>query len=560
MSEPLLIARTPDTELFLLPGMANRHGLITGATGTGKTVTLQKLAESLSEIGVPVFMADVKGDLTGIAQAGTVSEKLLARLKNIGVNDWQPHANPVVVWDIFGEKGHPVRATVSDLGPLLLARLLNLNDVQSGVLNIIFRIADDQGLLLLDFKDLRAITQYIGDNAKSFQNQYGNISSASVGAIQRGLLSLEQQGAAHFFGEPMLDIKDWMRTDANGKGVINILSAEKLYQMPKLYAASLLWMLSELYEQLPEAGDLEKPKLVFFFDEAHLLFNDAPQVLLDKIEQVIRLIRSKGVGVWFVSQNPSDIPDNVLGQLGNRVQHALRTFTPKDQKAVKAAAQTMRVNPAFDTEKAIQELGTGEALISFLDAKGSPSVVERAMVIAPCSRMGPVTEDERNGLINHSPVYGKYEDDVDRESAYEMLQKGVQASTEQQNNPPAKGKEVAVDDGILGGLKDILFGTTGPRGGKKDGVVQTMAKSAARQVTNQIVRGMLGSLLGGGEEGKSGEICLCLMRRWRVLSCPPHCNILNFNYFSGMNEAHFANNNKGSFRSLYSFIRLRFSH
>ena len=557
MSEPLLIARTPDTELFLLPGMANRHGLITGATGTGKTVTLQKLAESLSEIGVPVFMADVKGDLTGIAQAGTASEKLLARLKNIGVNDWQPHANPVVVWDIFGEKGHPVRATVSDLGPLLLARLLNLNDVQSGVLNIIFRIADDQGLLLLDFKDLRAITQYIGDNAKSFQNQYGNISSASVGAIQRGLLSLEQQGAAHFFGEPMLDIKDWMRTDTNGKGVINILSAEKLYQMPKLYAASLLWMLSELYEQLPEAGDLEKPKLVFFFDEAHLLFNDAPQVLLDKIEQVIRLIRSKGVGVWFVSQNPSDIPDNVLGQLGNRVQHALRAFTPKDQKAVKAAAQTMRANPAFDTEKAIQELGTGEALISFLDAKGSPSVVERVMVIAPCSRMGPVTEDERNGLINHSPVYGKYEDDVDRESAYEMLQKGVQASTEQQNNPAVKGKEVAVDDGILGGLKDILFGTTGPRGGKKDGVVQTMAKSAARQVTNQIVRGMLGSLLGGGEEGKSGEICLCLMRRWRVLSCPPHCNILNFNYFSGMNEAHFANNNKGSFRSL---AWLRFSH
>lgn len=497
MSEPLLIARTPDTELFLLPAMANRHGLITGATGTGKTVTLQKLAESLSEIGVPVFMADVKGDLTGVAQAGTASEKLLARLKNIGVNDWQPHANPVVVWDIFGEKGHPVRATVSDLGPLLLARLLNLNDVQSGVLNIIFRIADDQGLLLLDFKDLRAITQYIGDNAKSFQNQYGNISSASVGAIQRGLLTLEQQGATHFFGEPMLDIKDWMRTDTNGKGVINILSAEKLYQMPKLYAASLLWMLSELYEQLPEAGDLEKPKLVFFFDEAHLLFNDAPQVLLDKIEQVIRLIRSKGVGVWFVSQKPSDIPDNVLGQLGNRVQHALRAFTPKDQKAVKAAAQTMRPNPAFDTEKAIQELGTGEALISFLDAKGSPSVVERAMVIAPCSRMGPVTEDERNGLINHSPVYGKYEDDVDRESAYEMLQKGVQASTEQQNNPSAKGKEVAVDDGILGGLKDILFGTTGPRGGKKDGVVQTMAKSAARQVTNQIVRGMLGSLLGG---------------------------------------------------------------
>ncbi|MGX5027291.1 helicase HerA-like C-terminal domain-containing protein [Enterobacter asburiae] len=497
MSTPLLIARTLEKELYLLPAMANRHGLITGATGTGKTVTLQKLAESLSEIGVPVFMADVKGDLTGVAQEGTASEKLIERLKNIGITDWMPHSNPVVVWDIFGEKGHPVRATVSDLGPLLLARLLNLNDVQSGVLNIIFRIADDQGLLLLDFKDLRAITQYIGDNAKSFQNQYGNISSASVGAIQRGLLTLEQQGAEHFFGEPMLDIKDWMRTDSNGKGIINILSSEKLYQMPKLYAASLLWMLSELYEQLPEAGDLEKPKLVFFFDEAHLLFNDAPQVLLDKIEQVIRLIRSKGVGVWFVSQNPSDIPDNVLGQLGNRVQHALRAFTPKDQKAVKAAAQTMRANPAFDTEAAIQALGTGEALISFLDAKGSPSIVERAMVIAPCSRMGPVTDDERNGLINHSPVYGKYEDEVDRESAFEMLQKGVQATTESQDAPPAKGQSVAVDDGILGGLKDILFGTTGPRGGKRDGVVQTMAKSAARQVTNQIVRGMLGSLLGG---------------------------------------------------------------
>ncbi|EOG8087389.1 helicase HerA-like C-terminal domain-containing protein [Enterobacter roggenkampii] len=497
MITPLLIARTLEKELYLLPAMANRHGLITGATGTGKTVTLQKLAESLSEIGVPVFMADVKGDLTGVAQEGTASEKLLERLKNIGITDWTPHGNPVVVWDIFGEKGHPVRATVSDLGPLLLSRLLNLNDVQSGVLNIIFRIADDQGLLLLDFKDLRAITQYIGDNAKSFQNQYGNISSASVGAIQRGLLTLEQQGAEHFFGEPMLDIKDWMRTDSSGKGIINILSSEKLYQMPKLYAASLLWMLSELYEQLPEAGDLEKPKLVFFFDEAHLLFNDAPQVLLDKIEQVIRLIRSKGVGVWFVSQNPSDIPDNVLGQLGNRVQHALRAFTPKDQKAVKAAAQTMRANPAFDTEAAIQALGTGEALISFLDAKGSPSVVERAMVIAPCSRMGPVTDDERNGLINHSTVYGKYEDEVDRESAFEMLQKGVQATTESQDAPAAKGQSVAVDDGILGGLKDILFGSTGPRGGKRDGVVQTMAKSAARQVTNQIVRGMLGSLLGG---------------------------------------------------------------
>ena len=497
MTEPLLIAQTTEQQLHLLPAMANRHGLITGATGTGKTVTLQKLAESFSNIGVPVFMADVKGDLTGVAKAGTESEKLLARLAKIGVTDWSPQGNPVALWDIFGERGHPVRATVSDLGPLLLARLLNLNDVQSGVLQIIFRVADDQGLLLLDFKDLRAATQYIGENAKAFQTQYGNINSASVGAIQRGLLSLEQQGAEYFFGEPMLDIKDWMRTDENGKGIINILASEKLYQMPKLYATSLLWLLSELYEQLPEAGDLEKPKLVFFFDEAHLLFDDAPAVLLDKIEQVIRLIRSKGVGVWFVSQNPSDVPDAVLGQLGNRVQHALLAFTPKDQKAVKVAAQTMRANQAFDTVTAIQELGTGEALISFLDEKGSPSVVQRAMVIAPGSRMGPVTDDERNGLINHSSLSGKYEEAVDRESAYEMLQKGIQNATNSASAPAAKGENVAVDNGILGGLKDILFGTTGPRGGKHDGVVQSVAKSAARQITNQIIRGVLGSIMGG---------------------------------------------------------------
>jgi len=477
--------------------MANRHGLITGATGTGKTVTLQKLAESFSASGVPVFMADVKGDLTGVAMAGQSGEKLQERLAKIGVTDWQPQSNPVVLWDIFGEKGHPVRATVSDLGPLLLARLLNLNEVQSGVLQIIFRIADDQGLLLLDFKDLRAMTQYIGDNAKSFQTQYGNINSASIGAIQRGLLTLEQQGAEHFFGEPMLDIADWMRVDSSGKGVINILSAEKLYQMPKLYATSLLWLLSELYERLPEAGDLDKPKLVFFFDEAHLLFTDAPPVLLEKIEQVMRLIRSKGVGVWFVTQNPADIPDRVLGQLGNRVQHALRAFTPKDQKAVKTAAETLRANPAFDSAEAIQALGTGEALISFLDAKGSPSVVERAMVIAPGSRMGPVTGDERNGLINHSPLYGKYDTEIDRESAYERLQQGVQAASDKANAPEAKGNTVAVDDGILGGLKEILFGSTGPRGGKRDGVVQTMAKSAGRQITHQIIRGVLGSLFGG---------------------------------------------------------------
>ncbi|OON39145.1 hypothetical protein BTJ39_14485 [Izhakiella australiensis] len=497
MSSALLIARTTEKQLELLPAMANRHGLITGATGTGKTVTLQKLAESFSGIGVPVFMADVKGDLSGISQPGSASDKLSARLESIGVTDWQPAGNPVVLWDIFGEKGHPVRATVSDLGPILLARLLNLNEVQSGVLQIIFRIADDQGLLLLDFKDLRAMTQYIGDNAKEFQTQYGNINAASVGAIQRGLLTLEQQGAEYFFGEPMLDIRDWMRTDADGRGIINILAAEKLYQMPRLYATSLLWMLAELYEHLPEAGDLDKPKMVFFFDEAHLLFNDAPAVLLEKVEQVIRLIRSKGVGIYFVSQNPSDIPDNVLGQLGNRVQHALRAFTPKDQKAVKAAAQTMRTNPAFDSEEAIQQLGTGEALISFLDAKGSPGIVERAMVIAPASRMGPASDDERNGLINHSPLSGKYDEVVDRESAFEKLAKGVQHASEQADAPPAKGSSVKVDDGILGGLKDILFGTTGPRGGKRDGIVQSVAKSASRQIANQIIRGVLGSLMGG---------------------------------------------------------------
>ncbi|WP_130833755.1 helicase HerA-like domain-containing protein [[Erwinia] mediterraneensis] len=497
MSAPLLIAQTPDVQLHLLPQMANRHGLISGATGTGKTVTLQKLAESFSRAGVPVFMADVKGDLSGVATQGEASEKLLTRLRAIGVSDWQPQRNPVVLWDVFGEQGHPLRATLSDLGPLLLARLLNLNEVQSGVLQIIFRVADDQGLLLLDLKDLRAMTQYIGENAKAFQTQYGNIHSASIGAIQRGLLTLEQQGAEHFFGEPMLDIHDLMRTDEQGHGYINILAADKLWQMPKLYATSLLWLLAELYEQLPEAGDLEKPKLVFFFDEAHLLFDDAPAVLLDKIEQVVRLIRSKGVGVYFITQNPADVPDVVLGQLGNRVQHALRAFTPKDQKALKTAAQTLRANPAFDTVSALQALGTGEALISFLDEKGRPGIVERAMVIAPGSRMGPINSDERNGLINHSSLYGKYDTALDRESAFERLQQGVQAASEQARAPAAPGDKVAVDNSVLNGLKEILFGSTGPRGGKRDGVVQTMAKSATRQITRQIIRGVLGSLLGG---------------------------------------------------------------
>lgn len=495
MTESLLIAKTPLLSVELLPQMANRHGLITGATGTGKTVTLQKLAESFSNIGVPVFMADVKGDLGGIAMPATPSEKLQSRLDKIAVSDWQPQANPVLFWDIYGEKGHPVRATVTDLGPLLLARLLNLNEVQSGVLNIIFKIADEQGLLLLDFKDLRALTHYVGDNAKTLTTTYGNVNSASVGAIQRALLALDQQGAQHFFGEPMLDIYDWIRVDEKGHGYINILAAEKLYQQPKLYATSMLWLLSELYEKLPEVGDAEKPKMVFFFDEAHLLFSDAPAVLLDKIQQVIRLIRSKGVGVFFVTQNPSDIPDNVLGQLGNRVQHALRAFTPRDQKAVKSAATTMRPNPEFNIVEAIQSLGTGEALLSILDDKGSPSITQRAMVIAPGSRMGAITEDERRSLIAKSSLGGKYDQIIDRESAFEKLQQGVQQATDKANAPASE--KATNDDGMVGAIKSVLFGHTGPRGGKHDGLVQTMAKSATRQITNQVLRGILGSLFGG---------------------------------------------------------------
>ncbi|MEQ8213017.1 MAG: helicase HerA-like domain-containing protein, partial [Smithellaceae bacterium] len=385
MSAPLIIAMSAGKEIVLLPNMANRHGLITGATGTGKTVTLQKMAESFASIGVPVFMADVKGDLSGIGAAGVAAEKMLKRLESIGVKDFQPRANTAVFWDVFGESGHPVRATISDMGPLLLARLLNLNETQSGVLTLVFKIADDNGLLLLDLKDLRAMIQFVGDNAKQFTTEYGNVSAASIGAIQRGLLALEQQGGDKFFGEPMLDIADLMQTDSEGRGVVNVLAADRLYNNPKLYSTFLLWMMAELFEQLPEVGDPEKPKLVFFFDEAHLLFNDAPAALLEKIEQVVRLIRSKGVGIYFVTQNPLDIPETVLGQLGNRVQHALRAFTPRDQKAVKTAADTMRPNPAFNTSDVITELGVGEALISFLDEKGRPAQVERSFVIAPSS-------------------------------------------------------------------------------------------------------------------------------------------------------------------------------
>ncbi|MEW6163893.1 MAG: helicase HerA-like domain-containing protein [Pseudomonadota bacterium] len=497
MTQPLPVAKHADLELSLLPALANRHGLITGATGTGKTVTLQRLTEQFSAIGVPVFLADVKGDLSGLGAAGAASDKLQKRLDALGVTDWTPRANPVVFWDVFGTAGHPVRATVSDMGPLLLARLLGLNDTQEGVLQIAFRVADDAGLLLLDLKDLRALVQHVGDNAGELKTQYGNISAASIGAIQRGLLTLEAQGGDRFFGEPMLDIADLMQTQ-DGKGVVNILAADQLMNAPKLYATFLLWLLAELFEQLPEAGDLDKPKLVFFFDEAHLLFTDAPAALIDKVEQVVRLIRSKGVGVYFVTQNPLDVPDKVLGQLGNRVQHALRAFTPRDQKAVKAAAETMRANPAFDAVAAITELGVGEALVSFLDEKGRPAVVERAFVLAPGSRIGPLTDAERQQAIRASVLHGHYEKAVDRESAYEKLTARV-AEASGKVSPGGAATQNAGSEG--GGLNELLFGRTGPRGGQYDGLVQTMAKTVVRtigsQVGRQIVRGVLGSLLGG---------------------------------------------------------------
>ena len=499
MTEALLIAKTADKEIHLLPRLANRHGLITGATGTGKTVTLQKLAESFAAIGVPVFVADLKGDLSGIGAAGVKSDKLMQRLAAIGITEFTPRANTAVFWDVFGEQGHPVRATISDKGPLLIARLLNLNDTQTGVLTLVFKVADDNGMLLLDLKDLRAMVQYVGENAKSFTTEYGNISTASIGAIQRNLLTLAEQGGDVFFGEPMLDIADLMQTDADGRGVINVLAADKLYHSPKLYSTFLLWMLSELFEQLPEVGDPDKPKMVFFFDEAHLLFDDAPEALVEKIEQVVRLIRSKGVGVYFVTQNPLDVPDEVLGQLGNRVQHALRAFTPRDQKAVKTAADTMRPNPAFDAAAAITELGVGEALISFLDEKGRPQVTERSNVIAPDSRLGPLQPAERQAAITGSVVYGHYEKAVDRESAYELLKASAATKAAVEAGREAAKEVGGEDTGSM--VSDILFGSTGPRGGKRDGLVHIAAKTVTRTIGSslgrQIVRGILGSLLGG---------------------------------------------------------------
>ena len=508
MAAPLLIAQHGDIHCDILPGLANRHGLITGATGTGKTVTLQKMAESFAQAGVPVFMADIKGDLGGISQTGSIGDKLAASLKDRGIALPAPTACAATLWDVFGQQGHPVRATVSDMGPLLLGRMLNLNDTQMGVLNIVFKIADDSGMLLLDLKDLRAMLQHVGDNAKQFTTEYGNISAASVGAIQRGLLQIESEGGDQFFGEPMLNIEDLMQTDARGHGVVNILAADKLMNSPRLYATFLLWMLSELFEQLPEIGDPDKPKLVFFFDEAHLLFNDAPKVLLERIELVVRLVRSKGVGVYFVTQNPLDIPDSVLAQLGNRVQHALRAFTPRDQKAVKATATTMRPNPGLDIEAAITELAVGEALISFLDEKGRPSVTQRVYVVPPGSQIGPITAAQRQQLMQQSLVAGVYEKAVDRESAYEVLRSRAESAPAAPGKPGVAGTAgtagagtAPADSGMMGELNDLLFGTTGPRGGKKDGIVQTVVKSTARtmgtQLGRQILRGVLGGIFGG---------------------------------------------------------------
>jgi len=510
MAEPILVARHGDIECHLLPALANRHGLITGATGTGKTITLQTLAENFSRLGVPVFMADVKGDLTGISQVGSIPPKMAAVLKERGIEPPEALACPCTLWDVFADglpkaQGHPVRATISDMGPLLLGRMLGLNETQAGVLNLVFKIADDNGLLLLDLKDLRAMLQHVGDNAAQYKTEYGNVSAASIGAIQRGLLQIGEQGGDRFFGEPMLDIADFMQT-ADGKGIINILAADQLMNSPRLYATFLLWMLSELFELLPEVGDLDKPKLVFFFDEAHLLFKDAPAALVERIELVVRLVRSKGVGVYFVTQNPLDIPDTVLAQLGNRVQHALRAFTPRDQKAVKAAASTMRANPGLDIETAITELAVGEALVSFLDEKGRPSVTQRVYVLPPGSQIGPITPEQRAALIKGSLVAGTYEKTQDRESAYEKLKGRAEASGDAAQELGAKGGApgaTAQDAGVMGELKSLLFGSTGPRGGKREGLVEKAASSAIRSMGSaagrEIFRGVLGGLLGGSK-------------------------------------------------------------
>ena len=519
MANPFLVARTTDTnaDLMLLPKLGNRHGLITGATGTGKTVSLQVLAEGFSRLGVSVFMADVKGDLTGLSQAGGGNQRVTDRVNLLKLTGYGNEAFPVTCWDVFGEQGHPLRATVAEMGPLLLSRILNLNDTQTGVLTAVFKIADDKGLLLLDLKDLRAMLAHAGENAKEYMLNYGNISSASIGAIQRGILTLESQGGEKFFGEPALNLSDLMQT-VDGKGVVNILAADKLLNSPRIYATFLLWLLSELFESLPEVGDPDQPKLVFFFDEAHLLFNEAPPELRARIEQVVRLVRSKGVGVYFVTQNPLDVPDVVLGQLGNRVQHALRAFTPRDAEAVRTAASTFRPNPKINTEQAITELATGEALVSFLDEKGRPNPVERAWMIPPSSRIGPVSPAERGALLKTSLVAGVYDAAQDRESAYERLTgrvanrmgdakagdssgKGSAATGDASTTTPAPAP--AEEGGFLskmgGMIGDVLSSKTSPR--SRQTVGEAAMKSAARaigsEVGRRVVRGVLGSIFGG---------------------------------------------------------------
>jgi uncharacterized protein len=514
MADPILVAKGSH-DLQLLPGMGNRHGLIAGATGTGKTVTLQTIAQGYSRIGVPVFLADVKGDLAGMSQPGGNNLKIAERASKLGIK-LSPQGAPVVFWDVLGEQGHPIRATVSQMGPLLLARMLNLNDTQEGVLALVFKIADDGGLLLLDMKDLRAMLQHVGDNAAEFQTEYGHVSAASIGAIQRNLLALQEQGGDKLFGEPALDLDDFIQTDAQGNGTVNILAADKLLAAPQLYATLLLWLLSELFEQLPEVGDPEKPKLAFFFDEAHLLFTDAPKPLLDKIEQVVRLVRSKGVGVYFITQNPLDVPETILGQLGNRVQHALRAFTPRDQKAVKAAAETFRPNPKIRTEDAITQLAVGEALVSFLDESGTPDPVERGLVVPPASRIGPITPAERQQVVRGSVLFGHYEKVLDRESAYERLKGRTGAGSSAQTPAPVAASSPSPSrpgstpapaqssgpgwtealGGVLGGLGGLAAGR-----GRREGLGEAMAKSAARavgsQIGRQIMRGVLGGILGG---------------------------------------------------------------
>jgi len=494
-----------DADQFLLLKYANRHGLIAGATGTGKTVTLQTIAEGFSTYGVPVFVADVKGDLSGVSQPGADNPHAVERAKQLKIDGYKGRAFPTIYWDLFGDKGHPVRATVTEIGPVLMARLLQLNDTQEGVLNIVFKVADEQGLLLLDFKDLQSVLQWTAENAGTLTTKYGNVSKQSIGTIQRALLTLQQQGGERFFGEPALDLKDMIGRDASGAGYVNILAADRLMQSPRLYATFLLWLLSELFEELPEVGDLAKPKLVFFFDEAHLLFNEAPKALLDKIEQVVRLIRSKGVGVYFVTQNPLDVPDKVLAQLSNRVQHALRAFTPRDQKAVRAAAETFRPNPKLDTATVISELGKGEALVSFLEGNGTPSIVERCMVRPPSARVGPITPEERKAVIAKSPVRGKYDTAVDAESAYEVLLKRVQQTGSTTAPPPGSEQQPSESGGVgswisgIGATLGGIFGASRPRGQRLT-VGQHVARDVTRSVVNRVagkVAGDLGKSLGG---------------------------------------------------------------